>query len=34
VGHHLFVAADSTFSAALTGQEAFEIRRWIVGPEG
>jgi ATP-dependent DNA helicase DinG len=33
-GHHLFDAADSTFSAALTGQEAIEIRRWIVGPEG
>ena len=24
----------STFSAALTGQEAIEMRRWIVGPEG
>jgi ATP-dependent DNA helicase DinG len=33
-GHHLFDAADSTFSAALTGREAIEIRRWIVGPEG
>ncbi len=33
-GHHLFDAADSTFAAALTGQEAIEIRRWIVGPEG
>jgi ATP-dependent DNA helicase DinG len=33
-GHHLFDAADSTFSAALTGQEAVELRRWIVGPEG
>ena len=33
-GHHLFDAADSTFSAALTGQEAIEMRRWIVGPEG
>lgn len=33
-GHHLFDAADSTFSAALTGQEAIELRRWIVGPEG
>lgn len=32
-GHHLFDAADSTFSAALTGQEAIEMRRWIVGPE-
>ncbi|HEX8622181.1 MAG TPA: ATP-dependent DNA helicase [Allosphingosinicella sp.] len=33
-GHHLFEAADSTFAAALTGQEAIELRRWIVGPEG
>ncbi len=32
-GHHVFDAADSTFSAALTGQEAIELRRWIVGPE-
>ena len=32
-GHHLFDAADSTFSAALTGREAIELRRWIVGPE-
>ncbi|TMJ20570.1 MAG: ATP-dependent DNA helicase [Alphaproteobacteria bacterium] len=33
-GHHLFDAADSTFAAAFTGQEAIELRRWIVGPEG
>ncbi len=33
-GHHLFDAADSTFSVHLSGQEAIEIRRWIVGPEG
>jgi ATP-dependent DNA helicase DinG len=33
-GHHLFDAADSTFAAALTGQETIELRRWIVGPEG
>jgi ATP-dependent DNA helicase DinG len=32
-GHHLHDAADSTFSAALTGQEAIELRRWITGPE-
>ncbi|MEP2234471.1 MAG: ATP-dependent DNA helicase [Alteripontixanthobacter sp.] len=32
-GHHVFDAADSTFAAALTGQEAIELRRWIVGPE-
>jgi ATP-dependent DNA helicase DinG len=33
-GHHLFDAADSTFGAALTGQETIELRRWIIGPEG
>jgi ATP-dependent DNA helicase DinG len=33
-GHHLFDAADSTFAIALSGQEAIEMRRWIVGPEG
>ena len=33
-GHHLFDAADSTFAAALTGQEAIELRRWLIGPEG
>ncbi|WP_156680032.1 ATP-dependent DNA helicase [Sphingomonas profundi] len=33
-GHHLFDAADSTFAVALTGQEAIELRRWIIGPEG
>ncbi len=33
-GHHLFDAADSTFATAFTGQEAIELRRWIVGPEG
>ena len=32
-GHHLYEAADSTFSTALTGQEAIELRRWIAGPE-
>ncbi len=32
-GHHLFSAADSTFAARLTGQEAIELRRWVVGPE-
>ena len=32
-GHHLFDAADSTFSTALTGAETIELRRWIVGPE-
>ena len=33
-GHHLFDAADSTFSVALGGQETIELRRWLVGPEG
>ncbi|HET9429066.1 MAG TPA: ATP-dependent DNA helicase [Allosphingosinicella sp.] len=33
-GHHLFDAADSTFGAALTGQETIELRRWVLGPEG
>jgi ATP-dependent DNA helicase DinG len=33
-GHHLFEAADSMFSTALSGQEAIELRRWIVGPDG
>jgi ATP-dependent DNA helicase DinG len=32
-GHHVFDAADSTFAAALTGQEAVELKRWVVGPE-
>ncbi|MGX7953128.1 ATP-dependent DNA helicase [Tsuneonella sp. HG249] len=32
-GHHVFEAADSTFAAALTGAEAIELRRWLVGPE-
>ncbi len=33
-GHHLFDAADSAFSAHLTGLETAELRRWIRGPEG
>jgi ATP-dependent DNA helicase DinG len=33
-GHHLFDAADSTFGICFGGQEAIELRRWIVGPEG
>ena len=32
-GHHVFDAADSTFSAHLTGAEAREFRRWLMGPE-
>ena len=33
-GHHLFDAADTAFSAVLSGAEAAELRRWIRGPEG
>ncbi len=33
-GHHLFDAADSAFSAALSGAESAEMRRWVRGPEG
>ncbi|WP_369060491.1 ATP-dependent DNA helicase [Caulobacter sp. 73W] len=33
-GHHLFEAADSAFSSALSGAELAELRRWIRGPEG
>lgn len=32
-GHHLFDAADNVFSVHLTGMEATEIRRWILGNE-
>ncbi|MEO0590865.1 MAG: ATP-dependent DNA helicase [Pseudomonadota bacterium] len=32
-GHHVFEAADSTFAATLSGQEAIELKRWITGPE-
>ena len=33
-GHHLFHAADSAFSAHLSGLEAAELRRWILGGDG
>ena len=33
-GHHLFDAADSAFSAVLSGAETAELRRWVRGPEG
>jgi len=33
-GHHVFDAADSAFSLALSGLEAVELKRWIRGPEG
>jgi ATP-dependent DNA helicase DinG len=32
-GHHLFDAADSAFSAELSGAQMAELRRWIRGPE-
>ncbi len=32
-GHHLFEAADSAFSASLSGFEAAELRRWLLGAE-
>ena len=33
-GHHLFGAADSAFSANISGLEAADLRRWIRGGEG
>lgn len=33
-GHHVFEAADGAFSAHLSGFEATEVRRWLLGPEG
>ena len=32
-GHHLFSAADSAFSMALSGLETAELRRWLAGAE-
>lgn len=32
-GHHVFAAADSAFSAELTGLETREFRRWLLGAE-
>lgn len=32
-GHHLFDAADSAFSAELSGTEAALLRRWLLGAE-
>ncbi|MBH90402.1 MAG: helicase [Magnetovibrio sp.] len=32
-GHHILAAADSAFSAALTGYECEDLRRWLVGAE-
>ena len=33
-GHHIFDAADGAFSAAFSGIEALELRRWLLGNEG
>ena len=33
-GHHVFDAADSAFSANLSGIETAELRRWLIGAEG
>jgi ATP-dependent DNA helicase DinG len=32
-GHHLFDAADGAFAGHLTGREAAELRRWLIGSE-
>jgi ATP-dependent DNA helicase DinG len=32
-GHHLFDAADGAFGAHLTGVEASDLRRWLLGAE-
>lgn len=32
-GHHVFEAADSAFSALLSGRETAELRRWLRGTE-
>ena len=32
-GHHLFDAADSAFSAHLSGMETSDLRRWLLGGE-
>lgn len=32
-GHHLFDAADSSFSAELSGRQGIELRRWLLGAE-
>jgi ATP-dependent DNA helicase DinG len=33
-GHHIFAAADSAFSAHLSGLETADLRRWLIGAEG
>lgn len=32
-GHHLAAAADGAFAVALSGGEAIELRRWLLGPD-
>lgn len=32
-GHHVFEAADSAFAVHLSGQETYELRRWLVGAD-
>ncbi|MBS3962462.1 MAG: ATP-dependent DNA helicase [Sandarakinorhabdus sp.] len=32
-GHQLHAAADGAFAMALTGGEAIELRRWLLGPD-
>lgn len=32
-GHHVFDAADSAFAAHLSGQETYDLRRWLLGAE-
>ncbi|TPE64629.1 ATP-dependent DNA helicase [Sandaracinobacter neustonicus] len=32
-GHHLHSAADSAFAVVLSGGEAIELRRWLLGPD-
>ncbi len=33
-GHHVFDAADAAFAGLLSGQEAADLRRWVLGAEG
>ncbi len=32
-GHHLFHAADNVYCTHITGNEGYELRRWLTGPE-
>jgi ATP-dependent DNA helicase DinG len=33
-GHHIFDAADSAFSAEISGRTGTDLRRWLLGAEG